>query len=40
MVLDPEEKVVAAVKKLKERGLVSPYLRSLVVAWHQPAALD
>jgi ParB family transcriptional regulator, chromosome partitioning protein len=24
MVLDPEEKVAAAVKKLKERGLVSP----------------
>jgi len=27
MVLDLEEKVAAAVKKLKERGLVSPYLR-------------
>src|SRR5690242_17319388 len=32
MVLDLEEKVGAAVKKLKERGLVSPYLRSFVVA--------
>src|SRR5580704_6556164 len=32
MVLDLEEKVAAAVKKLKERGLVSPYLRSFVVA--------
>jgi ParB family transcriptional regulator, chromosome partitioning protein len=31
MVLDLEEKVAAAVKKLKERGLVSPYLRSFVV---------
>src|SRR6266568_2369962 len=32
MVLDLEEKVAAAVKKLKESGLVSPYLRSFVVA--------
>src|SRR6185437_11179547 len=31
MVLDLEEKVAAVVKKLKERGLVSPYLRSFVV---------
>src|SRR6266536_3441577 len=35
MVLDLEEKVAAVVKKLKERGLVSPYLRSFVVA-HNP----
>ena len=48
MVLDLEEKVAAVVKKLKERGLVSPYLRSFVVArinplrWIQgePPALD
>lgn len=32
MVLDLEEKVAVAVKKLKEQGLVSPYLRSFVVA--------
>jgi ParB family transcriptional regulator, chromosome partitioning protein len=32
MVPDLEEKVAAAVKKLKERGLVSPYLRAFVVA--------
>src|SRR5262249_55251655 len=31
MVLDLEEKVAATVTKLKERGLVSPYLRSFVV---------
>ncbi len=31
MVLDLEEKVAAVVKRLKERGLVSPYLRSCVV---------
>src|ERR1700732_2342805 len=31
-VLDLEEKVAAVVKKLKDRGLVSPYLRSFVVA--------
>jgi ParB family chromosome partitioning protein len=36
MVLDLEEKVVAAVKKLKARGLVSPYLRSFVVARINP----
>jgi ParB family transcriptional regulator, chromosome partitioning protein len=36
MVLDLEERVVAVVKKLKERGLVSPYLRSFVVARINP----
>lgn len=36
MVLDLEENVAAAVKKLKERGLVSPYLRSFVVARINP----
>ena len=36
MVLDLEEKIAAAVKKLKERGLVSPYLRSFVVARIDP----
>jgi predicted Zn-dependent protease with MMP-like domain len=36
MVLDLEEKVAAAVKKLKERGLVSPHLRSFVVARINP----
>src|ERR1700681_558486 len=36
MVLDLEEKVAAAVKKLKEHGLVSPYLRSFVVARINP----
>jgi ParB family transcriptional regulator, chromosome partitioning protein len=36
MVLDLEERVAAAVKKLKERGLVSPYLRSFVVAQINP----
>jgi ParB family transcriptional regulator, chromosome partitioning protein len=36
MVLDLEEKVAAAVKKLKEKGLVSPYLRSFVVARINP----
>lgn len=36
MLLDLEEKVAAAVKKLKERGLVSPYLRSFVVARINP----
>ncbi|MBA0083541.1 MAG: ParB N-terminal domain-containing protein [Acidobacteria bacterium Pan2503] len=48
LVLDLEERVAAAVKKLKERGLVSPYLRSFVVArinplrWikGEPPALD
>jgi ParB family transcriptional regulator, chromosome partitioning protein len=32
LVLDLEEKVAAVVKKLKECGLVSPYLRSFVMA--------
>jgi len=36
MVLDLEEKVAAVVKKLKERGLVSPYLRSFVVSRINP----
>jgi ParB family chromosome partitioning protein len=36
MVLDLEEKVAAVVKKLNERGLVSPYLRSFVVARINP----
>lgn len=36
MVLDLEEKVAAAVTRLKERGLVSPYLRSFVVARINP----
>ena len=36
MVLELEEKVAAAVRKLKERGLVSPYLRSFVVARINP----
>lgn len=36
MVLDLEEKVAATVKKLKERGLVSPYLRAFVVARINP----
>jgi len=36
MLLDLEENVAAAVKKLKERGLVSPYLRSFVVARINP----
>ena len=36
MVLGLEEKVAAVVKKLKERGLVSPYLRSFVVARINP----
>ena len=35
-VLDLEEKVAAVVKKLKGRGLVSPYLRSFVVARINP----
>jgi len=35
-VLDLEEKVAAAVKKLKERGLASPYLRAFVVARINP----
>ena len=36
MVLDLEEKIAGVVKKLKERGLVSPYLRSFVVARINP----
>jgi ParB family transcriptional regulator, chromosome partitioning protein len=36
MLLDLEERVAAVVKKLKERGLVSPYLRSFVVARINP----
>src|SRR5215813_6822460 len=36
LVLDLEEKVAAVVKKLKEKGLVSPYLRSFVVARINP----
>src|SRR5215472_10855504 len=36
MVLELEEKVAAAVKRLKERGLVSSYLRSFVVARINP----
>src|SRR5215469_8925626 len=36
LTLDLEGKVAAAVKKLKERGLVSPYLRSFVVARINP----
>jgi ParB family chromosome partitioning protein len=36
MVLDLEDKVAATVKKLKERGLVSPYLRAFVVARINP----
>jgi ParB family transcriptional regulator, chromosome partitioning protein len=35
-VLDLDEKVAGVVKKLKERGLVSPYLRSFVVARINP----
>jgi ParB family chromosome partitioning protein len=36
MVLELEEKVAAVAKKLKERGLLSPYLRSFVVARINP----
>lgn len=36
LVLDLEEKVAAVVAKLKEHGLVSPYLRSFVVARINP----
>ena len=36
LVLDLEEKVAAVVRKLKDRGLVSPYLRSFVVARINP----
>lgn len=35
-VLDLEEKVTSVVKKLKDRGLVSPYLRSFVIARINP----
>lgn len=36
LVLDLDEKVAAVVTKLKELGLVSPYLRSFVVARINP----
>jgi ParB family chromosome partitioning protein len=36
LVLDLEERVAAVVKKLKGRGLISPYLRSFVVARINP----
>ena len=36
IVLDLEDKVAGVVKKLKERGLVSPYLRSFVIARINP----
>jgi ParB family transcriptional regulator, chromosome partitioning protein len=36
MVLELEERVATVVQKLKERGLVSPYLRSFVVARINP----
>jgi ParB family chromosome partitioning protein len=36
LVLDLEEKVSAAVARLRERGLTSPYLRSFVVARVNP----
>ena len=36
VVLELEERVAAVVRKLKERGLVSPYLRSFVVARINP----
>jgi ParB family chromosome partitioning protein len=36
LVLDLDDKVVAAVAKLKERGLTSPYLRSFVVSRINP----
>jgi ParB family transcriptional regulator, chromosome partitioning protein len=36
LLLDLEEKVAVVVKKLKERGLLSPYLRSFVVARINP----
>lgn len=36
LLLDLEEKVATVVKRLKERGLVSPYLRSFVVARVNP----
>jgi len=36
MVLDLEEKVADVVKRLKDRGLTSPYLRTFVVARINP----
>jgi ParB family chromosome partitioning protein len=36
LVVELDEKVAATVKKLKERGLVSPYLRAFVVARINP----
>ena len=36
MVLDLEEQVADVVKRLKERGLTSPYLRTFVVARINP----
>src|SRR5256886_13614352 len=36
MVMDLEEKVTDVVKRLKERGLTSPYLRTFVVARINP----
>jgi ParB family chromosome partitioning protein len=36
MVLDLEQRVGATVKRLKERGLISPYLRAFVVARINP----
>jgi len=36
MVLDLEEKVADIVKRLKQRGLTSPYLRTFVVALINP----
>jgi len=36
MVLDLEEKVSDVVKRLKDRGLTSPYLRTFVVARINP----
>ena len=36
LTLEVEEKVSAAVARLKEKGLVSPYLRSFVVARVNP----
>ena len=36
MVMDLEDKVAGVVKRLKERGLTSPYLRTFVVARINP----
>ena len=36
LVLELDEKVAAAVQKLKEKGFVSPYLRAFVVARINP----